>query len=179
MATIGALYPVFAPIIRDSTSEKETVYGAGVIIGKMMNASTAPSFTVGSMLTNYKHRFEFAVVTLGTSEIPIAAGVAMFGYKQNGNTLSDPIMTGIPGAFGYIEKKVINGKKKFVVWWIRRVVFTPPSESAVTKGESISFTTPSITGTAIQEGKTWRDCSDFDSLLEAKKYLKYKAGIVE
>lgn len=179
MATIGAAYPVFAPIIKEANSDKETVYGAGVIIGKMMNVSTAANFTVGSMLTNYKHRFEYAVVTLGTSEIPIVAGVAMFGYKQNGNTLSDPIMTGIPGAFGYIEKKVIRGQKKYVVRWIRRVVFTPPSESAVTKGESVSFTTPSIIGTAVREGKTWRDSSGFESLSEAKSYLKRKAGIVE
>lgn len=179
MATVGASYPVFAPIIKEATSEKEAVYGAGVVVGKMMNVSTAASFTVGSMLTNYKHRFEYAVVTLGTSEIPIVAGVAMFGYKQNGNTQSDPIMTGIPGAFGYIEKKVKNGKKSYVVRWIRRVVFTPPSESAVTKGESISFTTPSITGTAIREGKTWRDCSGFESYSEAKEYLKCKAGIIE
>lgn len=179
MATIGASYPVFTPIIKESTLNKDAVYGAGVVIGKMMNVSTTENFTVGTMLTNYKHRFEYAVVTLGTSEIPIAAGVIMFGYKQNENTISDPIMTGIPGAFGYIEKKIINGKKKYIAWWIRRVVFTPPSQSAVTKGDNISFTTPSITGTAIKEGKTWRDRSDFNSLAEAKNYLKRKAGIIE
>lgn len=177
MATDRAAYPVFAPILDEFQSCKAPRYGNGIVIGKLMNVSTAPNYTICSALARYKHRFEYAIVTLGTTEIPTAAAVTMFGYKLNANILTDPIMAGISGGFGYIKRERMDGKIKYCVPWIYNVTFTPPSDSAITKGETVTFTTPSLTGTALSETPSWRELFYFDSFKEAKAFLKCKAGI--
>lgn len=178
MATDRAAYPVFSPIIKASGDKKPPRYGNGVVIGKLMNVSTAASYTVASELAKYKHRFEYAAVTLGTTEIPTLAAIAMFGYEQNANVLSEPVMTGIAGGFGYIRRERIDGVIKYCVPWIYNVTFTPPSDSAITKGATATFTTPSVTGTAVSEFPKWRELFYFETFSEAKAFLNCKAGII-
>ncbi len=177
MATDRAAYPVFSPIVEESQNGKPPRYGNGAVIGKLMNVSTAPNYTVCSALAKYKHRFEYAIVTLGTTEIPTMAAVTMFGYKLNANTLTEPLVTGISGGFGYIKRERIDGQIKYCVPWLYNVTFTPPSDSAITKGATTTFTTPSLTGTALSEAPSWREFFYFDSFEEAKAFLKCKAGI--
>ncbi len=177
MATDRAAFPVFAPITERSKENKPPRYGNGVVIGKLMNVSTAGNYTVCSALARHRHRFEYGIITLGTTEIPLLAASVMFGFELNSNILREKDMSGIPGGFGYIKRERLNGKIKFCVPWIYNITFTPPSDSAITQGATPTFTTPSLTGTAVSEFPAWRDLFYFDTFKEAKDFLKCKAGI--
>lgn len=175
--TDRAAFPVFSPILKSSANGKPPVYGHGVKIGKLMNVSTAPVYTVASELAKNKHRFEYAAVALGITEIPTVAAKVIFGYRQNGNTLSEPPTAGIQGGFGYCKRERIDGEIKWCAVWMYSVTFSPPSDSAITKGETVTFTTPSLTAIAVNELPAWREFNYFPTFEQARDYLKCKAGI--
>lgn len=162
-----ALFPVFTPNVR----------GRGVILGKLMNVSVAESFTQLSALNDYRLVFNYAAITLGSTFMSSDVYEKAFGaYVVSGKIIDQPIM-GIPGSFGYIVRSVENGSKKWCVVWIEKVTFSPPPDSAITKSQTTTFVTPSITGMAQENGTGWRKKFFFDTLPEAKKYLKEKAGV--
>jgi phi13 family phage major tail protein len=53
-------------------------------------------------------------------------------------------------AIGFRAKKG-NGKYRYI--WLYRVKFAVPSASLATKGDSITFSTPSIEGTVLRRNK--------------------------
>ena len=177
MATFRAAYPVFAPLNFDNETNEPIGYGNGVVIGRLMNVSTTDTYQIGTALSNFKHRFDSSAISLGTSEIGIDAAIKMFGFKKDGNHLTAPMMSGIPGGFGYIKGEIIKGKVGFAVEFHRFIVFTPPSRSAVTQGNSVNFTTPSITGYGLSLDGSPDDTYYFDTFAEALTYLKGLAKI--
>ncbi len=167
--TDRALFPVFTP----------NAHSEGVILGKLMNVSVAESFTQLSALNEYRLIFNYAAVTLGSTYISAKAYERAFGAYVTENQIIDQPLMGVPGKFGYIKRTVEDGKKKWCVVWIERITFTPPPESAITKASSTTFVTPSITGMSHEDGTGWRKKFFFDSLREAKDFIKKRAGVEE
>ncbi len=167
MAVDRALFPTFKP----------SQLGIGVVLGKLMNVSVAENFTQLSALNDYRGIFNYAAVTLGSTYFSAQAYYKAFGaYVKDNKIIDQPIM-GVPGSFGYIVRTTEDGMKKWCVVWIESVTFMPPPESAITKSSATTFTTPSITGIARENGKGWRKKVFFDTAEEAKSYLKREAGI--
>lgn len=165
--TDRALFPVFTP----------NEHGEGVRLGKLMNVSVAERFLQLSALNNFRHIFNYAVVTLGSTYISAKAYEKAFGAYVTENQIIDQPLMGVPGSFGYIVRNVEDGNKKWCVIWIERITFAPPPDSAITKASSTTFVTPSITGIAQEDGTGWRKKTDFATIKEAKKFLKTKAGV--
>lgn len=165
--TDRALFPVFVP----------NAHGEGVKLGKLMNVSVAESFTQLSALNEYRQIFNYAAVTLGSTHISSKAYEKAFGAYVTENMIIDQPLMGIPGKFGYIKRDVEDGIKKWCVVWIERITFTPPPDSAITKASSTTFVTPSITGMSQENGTGWRKKFFFETLREAKEFLKAKAGV--
>ena len=57
---------------------------------------------------------------------------------------------GSPVAIGFRAKKA-NGKYRY--FWLYRVVFGIPATNLATKGDSITFSTPTIEGTVLRRNK--------------------------
>jgi phi13 family phage major tail protein len=69
---------------------------------------------------------------------------------SNGVLISASEDGGDPVAIGFRAKKS-NGKYRYV--WLYRVKFATPSTSLATKGDSITFSTPTIEGTVMRRNK--------------------------
>ncbi len=174
MASFNALFPVFAPIATEFVDDEHpTTYGAGAVVGKLMSVSVSPNFTQAGRLGKYALVFDNASIALNTTALPADASAAMFGDFA-------ALEQGVPGGFGYAEGVMDSGAVTYAVHWLRKVVFTPPPESAVSiNGTTVSFSTPSIVGVAWDDGsEQWRDDpATFATAAAAIDYLKTKAGI--
>lgn len=180
MPIIQASHPVFAPILTECNGKQDARYGNGIQCGNLFTVSTAENFIQLPRFSGGKSVFKQAAVVLNTSSLPFCAYEKMFDCILQDNMIIDPPEVGVWGGFGYIEG-AINMNCEYEVWvtWIKRVIFTPPPMSAVSRASgSVTLTTPSIAGTAYLDGsKGWRERSCFSSPSEAIRYLKCKAGI--
>ena len=72
---------------------------------------------------------------------------------------------------------------KYQAWWYYRVMFSVDSEETQTKEKTIEWRTPTLSGrgTGVQLGGsetlTFATHVTFDSMSDAKDWLKSKAGI--
>lgn len=175
MAGYSACFPVFSPIVTpyNATTPSAAVYGVGAVLGKMMSVSINPAYRQSTRLGNFVNSFDSAAVALNTTVLSSTAFSKMFGDYGGEEQ-------GIPGGFGFIEGIIDSGVRSYRVHWIKQIVFTPPPLSAVSTGDSVSFTTPAINGIAWDDGsgKWCDDPVDKSTITEAIAYLKTKAGIV-
>jgi phi13 family phage major tail protein len=96
--------------------------------------------------------FQSGTLTLGVDDItPEVASVLLgSGIDENGVLISASEDVGPPVAVGFRARSA-NGTYKY--FWLYRVLFGTPSTNLQTKGDSISFQTPSIEGTIMRRNK--------------------------
>ena len=80
----------------------------------------------------------------------VAAKLTGATTDENGVLISASEDGGEPVAIGFRAKKA-NGKYRY--FWLYRVKFGIPSTNLATKGDSITFSTPSIEGTVSRRNK--------------------------
>lgn len=87
-------------------------------------------------------------LTLGTNDLSPEAAEKILGLTKDSKGVLISNADDMPPyvAVGFRAKRP-DGTFKFI--WLYKVQFNVPSESYKTKGESIEFTTPEITGTII------------------------------
>lgn len=96
--------------------------------------------------------FKSGTLTLGIDDIgPVTAGY-LIGVKidSNGVIVSSAEDNATPVAVGFRAKKA-DGKYRY--FWLYRVKFGVPGTSLQTKGDSITFSTPTIEGTVMRRNK--------------------------
>ena len=72
-----------------------------------------------------------------------------------------------------IGDEVLHGVKKWVAVFLPRVKYADPGENFETKGSSITYKTPSITGKAYAETDgTWRKRAVFGTEAEAIAWIE-------
>ena len=190
MAQFKASLPVFAPIASETGSA--TTYGNGAFVGKMVKTEIKPNKVEGSLyaddaLAEYETEFKDADISLETSTIPVDVYVSMFGETKG--TAGSPATETLTskdsdapqyGGYGFVSVEVVDGEKKYLMYWIHKVKFSLPSETHTTKGDNIAFNTSSIEGKAIADKSgAWRTKTYFETADEAIAALKTKAGIAE
>ena len=77
--------------------------------------------------------------------------------------------------FGFVKGEMVNNVTTYVAVWIPKVKFTPPAEKCTTKGDSITWNTPTITGKGMADNAGfWRYMEIFETEKEALDYIKAK-----
>ena len=177
MPTIKARYPTWFPQLPSIGGLK---YYAGVRLGKMISVSVSPEYQQASALGGNRRIFSSAAVALNISSLTLEAFESMFGSKDTGDDeLSDALSVSKRGGLAYITGEQVDGRRFWRVHLLRDVTFIPPSESAVTYNGQVTFTTPSISGTAWPDymaGK-WRERKDFDDPDDAELALDLISSI--
>jgi len=152
MATIG-LRDLFRAPITVNADGTET-YGTPVRMAKaiqaQMSVTTAEAklFADDSVDENVKE-FVSGTLTLGINDLAPSEQAAVLGQTQDHDGVviagenDDPPYY----AIGFRARKT-GGRYKFI--WLYKVKFAIPDENYQTKGDSISFNTPSIVGTFIK-----------------------------
>ena len=178
MAYIGVVRPVIAVY---SEENGKAVYSGGIRFGKAIKVEIDPQYEDISDYsdindTGEDEEFSYADVTLDTDEIPEEAEPMMFGREMDGISRESD-RSGYVGV-GFRTRRVKNGRVRYLAIWIHKAKFREGSSSHETKGDSISYQTPSTPGKAVPdvEGK-WKTKKTFETAEEADLWIDSIAGI--
>jgi phi13 family phage major tail protein len=156
MATIGLSDMFYAPITEGANGIE--TYGTPAKLAKAIQADLSIEIAEAMLYADDAaqesvREFQSGTLTLGVDDItPEVASVLLgAGIDENGVLISASEDVGPPVAVGFRARRA-NGTYKY--FWLYRVLFGSPSTNLQTKGESISFQTPSIEGTIMRRNKS-------------------------
>lgn len=179
MAYIGLRKPIFADTKDDGT------YNEPMALGKAVSLEITPNFAEATLNADdgqaeYVKEFTNADITLGTSTIPIAAMKPIFGHAvevENGTVVYNKNDQNKNVAMGIVAPEIIDDVRTFAAAFLPKVKFGDPSDSWETKGDSIAFKTPSISGKAsANDAGVWKEVAKFDTEQEAMNWIYGKFG---
>lgn len=155
MATIGLDRLYYATITEDSVGEE--TYGTPTILAKAINADLSVELTEATLYADdgaaeVVKDFNSGTLTLGVDDIGASVAAVLTGAvtDDNGVLISASENSGSPVAIGFRALKP-NGHYRY--FWLYRVKFGLPATNLQTKGESITFSTPTIEGTVMRRNK--------------------------
>ncbi len=155
MATIG-LDRLYYAKITEAAGGDET-YGTPLMLAKAISAELSVELAEATLYADdgaaeIIKEFKNGKLTLGVDDIGRAAAEELTGATadENGVLVSASEDGGNPVAIGFRAKKA-NGKYRY--FWLYRVKFGVPSTNLATKGDSITFSTPTIEGTISRRNK--------------------------
>ena len=155
MATIGLDKLYYAKITEDEVGNE--TYEVPKTLAKALSAELSVELAEATLYADDSaaeivKEFKSGTLTLGVDDIGIEIASDLTGAQidRNNVLISAGQDAGSPVAIGFRAKKS-NGKYKY--YWLYRVKFGIPAASLATKGDSISFSTPSIEGTVLCRNK--------------------------
>lgn len=155
MATIGLDKLYYATITDDENGEE--IYGTPTQLAKAISAELSVELAEATLYADdgaaeIVKEFKNGTISLGVDDIGSTTAAALTGVTvdKNNVVVSNSEDGGDPVAVGFRAKKS-NGKYKY--YWLYRVKFGIPATNLATKGDSITFTTPTIEGTVLRRNK--------------------------
>ncbi len=155
MATIGLDKLYYAPITEDSNGNE--TYGTPVQLAKAISADLSIELNEATLFADDGQaeavkEFKSGTLSLGIDDIGNSAASALVGavVDKNGVLISGGEDASKYVAVGFRAKKA-NGKYRY--YWLYRVLFGVPATNLATKGDSITFSTPTIEGTIFRRNK--------------------------
>lgn len=155
MATIGLDKLYYAPITEDGNGNE--TYGTPVQLAKAISADLSIELNEATLFADDGQaeavkEFKSGTLSLGIDDIGSEKAAALVGatIDSNGVLISSGEDVSRYVAVGFRAKKS-NGKYKY--YWLYRVLFGVPATNLATKGDSITFSTPTIEGTILRRNK--------------------------
>jgi phi13 family phage major tail protein len=155
MATIGLDKLYYAKITE--AEDGEETYDTPVILAKVISAELSVELAEATLYADdgaseVVKDFKSGKLTLGVDDIGITAAQDLTGAAadDNGVLISAGENIAPPAAIGFRALRA-NGKYRY--FWLYRVIFGIPATNLQTKGDSITFSTPSIEGTVMRRNK--------------------------
>ena len=155
MATIGLDKLFYAKITEDDAGDE--TYGTPVQLAKAMNADLSVELAEATLYADdgaseIVKEFKNGTLSLGVDDIGASVASDLTGatIDANGVVVSASEDGGEPVAVGFRAKKS-NGKYKY--YWLYSVKLGIPHTNLPTKGDSITFSTPTIEGTILRRNK--------------------------
>ena len=150
MATIGLDKLYYAKITEDENGNE--TYATPVQLAKAMNADLSVELAEATLYADdgaaeIVKEFKNGTLSLDVDDVSASVASDLTGatIDANGVVVSTSEDGGDPVAVGFRAKKS-NGKYKY--YWLYRVKFGIPA-----KGDSITFSTPTIEGTILRRNK--------------------------
>ena len=155
MATISLDKLYYAKITEDENGNE--TYATPVQLAKAMNADLSVELAEATLYADdgaaeIVKEFKNGTLSSGVDDVGAAVASDLTGatIDANGVVVSTSEDGGDPVAVGFRAKKS-NGKYKY--YWLYRVKFGIPATNLATKGDSITFSTPTIEGTILRRNK--------------------------
>lgn len=155
MATIGLDKLYYATITDDENGEE--IYGTPTQLAKAISAELSVELAEATLYADdgaaeIVKEFKNGTISLGVDDIGSTTAAALTGVTVDKNNVmvSNSEDGGDPVAVGFRAKKS-NGKYKY--YWLYRVKFGIPATNLATKGDNITFSTPTIEGTVLRRNK--------------------------
>ena len=155
MATIG-LDRLYYSKITEGANGDET-YATPVQLAKAISADLSVELAEATLyaddgVAEIVKEFKSGTLSLGVDDIGASVASDLTGATIDDNhvVISGSEDGGDPVAIGFRAKKA-NGRYKY--YWLYRVKFGVPATNLATKGDSITFSTPTIEGTILRRNK--------------------------
>lgn len=155
MSTIGLDSLYYAKITEDANGDE--TYSSPIKLAKAMTAELSVKLAEATLFADdgaseIVKEFKSGTISLGIDDIGVTAAQDLTGAKIDNNhvVVSTSDDSCEPVAIGFRAKKS-NGKYRY--YWLYRVKFGIPGASLQTKGDSITFSTPTIEGTVMRRNK--------------------------
>ena len=155
MATIG-FDKLYTATVTEDENGVET-YGTPEVIAKGISADISVEADSADLYADdgvdeHFEEFKKGTLTLGVNDISSAAAAKLFGVivDSKGVVVSAAESSAPAVAVGFRARKA-NGKYRY--FWLYKVKFSVPGTKLATKGETIAFTTPELTGTIMRRNK--------------------------
>ena len=155
MATIGLDRLYYAKITE--ASDGEETYGVPAPLAKAMKAELSIELAEAVLYADdgaaeVIKDFKSGTLSLGVDDIGVAAARDLTGAvaDDNGVLVSASENAGVPVAVGF---RALKPDGKYRYFWLYKVKFGIPATNLQTKGESITFSTPTIEGTVLRRNK--------------------------
>lgn len=154
MATIGLDKLFYAKITEDDNGDE--TYASPMQMAKAMSADLSVELAEATLYADdgaaeIVKEFKSGTLSLGDDiGAAVASDLTGANIDANGVVISTSEDGGDPVAVGFRAKKA-NGKYKY--YWLYRVKFGIPATNLATKGDSITFSTPTIEGTILRRNK--------------------------
>lgn len=193
MAFIGLRYPVAAPITAQ-TDGAEPTYGTGFVVGKAITANLTINRNDNPLygddaICEDDNGITAMSLELGTDDLEDEVQEKLLGIVAVAGTGSAPATyydteAAAPNVgFGYIRVRRLRGATTYQACWIHKIMFSQESENSQTKGETIEWQTPTLTGRAMgvsltsPAGISFRKRISFSTEAAAKSWLNEQANI--
>ena len=170
MATIGLDRLYYAKITEGENGEE--TYATPTPLAKAISAELSVELAEAILYADdgaaeIVKEFKNGTLALGIDDIgsTVASDLTGATIDDNHVLISTSEGGGAPVAVGFRAKKA-NGKYKY--YWLYKVKFGIPATNLATKGDSITFSTPTIEGTIMRRNK-----------LDAKGKHPWKAEVTE
>lgn len=155
MATIGLDRMYFASITEDADGNE--TYGTPEKLAKAMTVEMEIEVLEATLYADdgpaeSVKEFGTGTITLGVDDIGVNTAEKLTGAQidENHVVISQSEGDGLPVALGFRAKK---SNRKYRYYWLYRVIFGIPATNLTTKGEEITFSTPTIEGTILRRNK--------------------------
>ena len=155
MATIGLDRLYYSKITEDAAGDE--TYGTPQLLAKAISADLEIELNEATLFADDSaaevvKEFKSGKLSLGINDIGAAVAGDLVGavIDDNGVTVSQSEGLPSPVAVGFRAKKS-NGRYRY--FWLYRVIFGVPATNLATKGDSITFNTPTIEGTIFNRNK--------------------------
>ena len=158
MPAIGLRYGVVATL-NSHTKGTEPTYNAGMVACEMIGANLSitrnsnPLYADDTISEDDNSITAMSLEVTG-NDLTEAVRCYMLGLKKvttgSGDTAVDTYYDTDAAApyvgFGYIRVRRLDGVTKYEALWYYKAMFSEEAETSATKGESIEWQTPTITG---------------------------------
>ena len=155
MATIGLDKLFYSKITEDAEGNES--YETPKQLAKAMTADLSVELAEATLYADagaaeIVKEFKSGTLSLGGDDLggSVASDLTGATIDNNGVVVSTAEDGGTPVAIGFRAKKS-NGKYRY--FWLYRVKFGIPATALATKGDSITFNTPTIEGTIMRRNK--------------------------
>ena len=155
MATIGLDKLYYSKITEDENGEES--YDVPQVLAKAMTADLSVELNEATLYADdgaaeVVKEFKSGTLSLGIDDIgaTVASDLTGSTIDTNGVIVSASEDGGDPVAVGFRAKKS-NGNYRY--YWLYRVKFGIPATNLATKGDSITFSTPTIEGTIMRRNR--------------------------
>ena len=155
MATIGLDKLYYSKITEDKDGNE--TYANPVQLAKAISADLSVELAEATLYADdgaaeIVKEFKSGTLSLGVDDLggSVASDLTGSTIDSNGVVISAAEDGGDPVAIGFRAKKS-NGKYRY--FWLYRVKFGIPATALATKGDSITFNTPTIEGTIMRRNK--------------------------
>ena len=189
MATIGLDMLYYSKITEDADGNE--TYGTPEKLAKAISAELSVELVEAILyaddgIAEIVKEFGNGTLSLGIDDIGSAVASTLTGatIDSNGVVISASEDGGEPVAIGFRAKKS-NGKYKY--FWLYKMKFGIPATNLATKGESITFSTPTIEGTIMRRNKLdsrnkhpWKaEVTDGDTKVSAETITNWYKSVYE